>query len=337
MKSMRPSPLLSLLALIVIFPLIAAPSTGSREAYATAKCVLELDGTVAGWLSSVEGGNPYGEVVNEKVGTDRIQRKRVAGVRHEDLTITFGAGMSTGFYDWIKDTLDGKGPRKNGAVVMTDNSGQVLNRLVFYDALIKEVIFSPFDAVSKEPGQITLKLSCGYTQRTYAGGTIDMRAVSNKQKKWLQCHFQLKMDGLDDIASRAGRIESITVTQRLAQATGGNAKMGLGESTVVEVSNITVTFPDDYAEPLRSWLDDFVIKGNRGLEKGGAIEVLTPNSQNVIFTLVLSNLGILKLSPDYDAKDKSGIRKVKADMYCEDVDFIYLEDANPAESSRRSG
>lgn len=337
MKYMRPSPALSLFILIATLPLIAAPSLNERGVYASAQYVLELDGAMAGHLFSAEGGNPYGEVVNEKIGTDRIQRKHVARAKYEDLTITCGAEMGPELYDWIKGTIAGQGSRKNGAVVMADHSGQVLNRLVFYNALIKEVSFPVFESSSKDAGKITLKLSCGYTQRSYSGGSISMNAFSQQQRRWQLCNFQLKIDGLDQATARASKIEALTITQRVSQNAIGNAKEYNTDPTFVEVSHLTVTVPDDYADSLRQWMDNFVISGNTGDERAGVINVLASNKKDILFSLTLSNLGIFKLTPDQTDAGKSGIRRIKADMYCEEMDFIYMEDANTADSSRKSG
>lgn len=337
MKRMRPSPALSLFILIATLPFIAAPTMNERGVPASAQYVLELDGAMAGHLSSAEGGNLYGEVVNEKIGTDRIQRKHIARAKYEDLTITCGAAMGSELYDWIKGTLTGNGPRKNGAVVMVDHSGQMINRLNFYNAMIKEVSLPVFDSSSKEAGKITLKLSCGYTQRSYPGGSVSMNAFAQQQKRWLLCNFQLKIDGLDQAVARASKIEALTITQRISQDAIGNARGYNVEPSYIEVSHLTVTVPEDYSDSLRQWMDNIVINGNSGDERAGVIDVLAPNKTDILFSLTLSNLGLFKLSPDQTEAAKSGIRRIKADMYCEDVDFIYMEGANTTNSSRKSG
>lgn len=337
MKHLRPSPALSLFILIATLPFIAAPTLKDREVYSSVQYVLELDGAMAGHLLSAEGGNLYGEVINEQIGTDRIQRKHVARAKYEDLTITCGAEISPELYDWIKGTVAGNGSRKNGAVVMVDHSGQVINRLVFYNAMIKEVSFPVFDSSSKEGGKITLKLSCGYTQRNYSGGSVSMNSFSQQQKRWLLCNFQLKINGLDQAVSRATKIEALTITQHVSQNAIGNAKDYNMDPTFIEVSHLAVTVPDDYADSLRQWMDNIVINGNSGDERAGVINVLASNKKDLLFSLTLSNLGIFKLTPDQTDAGKTGIRRIKADMYCEEVDFINMENTNTVDSSRKGG
>lgn len=340
MKHKRPSHALSLFLMLAIFPLIAAPSTGGRT-YNTTYATLELDGAVVGFLDSYEGGSPYGEVVNDKVGPDRIQQKRIAGVRYEDLTLSFGVGMADALYAWISETATGKSPRKNGSVIMADSKGQVESRLVFYNAIIKEIHFSEFNATSKDAGRITLKLGCGYTQLAGPGGNIPRDTGINKQKRWTQNLFRLKIDGLESSVSKVNRIEALTLTQKTVKNMTGNPKNDFMEPMVVEVSDLRVTLPDAYSAQFRQWMDESVISGTHKQERQGSIEIISPNGQDVVFTLSLYNLGIFRLSPGKVEKGKESSPLINADMYVEGLDMFFTgddgADDDTTETSRRSG
>jgi hypothetical protein len=82
-------------------------------------------------------------------------------------------------------------------------------------------------------------------------------------------------------------------------------------------------------------MDNFVINGNGGDERVGVIDVLATNKQDILFSLTLSNHGIFKLTPDQTDTWKTGIKRIKADMYCEEMDFINMEGANTAGSPRK--
>src|SRR5687767_14588979 len=90
---------------------------GDGRVYASGRFALELDGINAGWLQSADGGHATADVVNERMGPDRIIRKHLAGVKYEDFTIECGVGMSKAFYTWMKDSLDRRYTRKSGAIV----------------------------------------------------------------------------------------------------------------------------------------------------------------------------------------------------------------------------
>ena len=67
--------------------------TGDKRGYTAGKYGIDLDGINAGWVSSVEGGMASSDVVVEKLGPDHIQRKHIAGVKYEDISVSCGTGM----------------------------------------------------------------------------------------------------------------------------------------------------------------------------------------------------------------------------------------------------
>src|SRR5688572_13870277 len=56
------------------------------------KLALELDGEFAGWLSSFEGGQAVGEVVEHKDGNG-IVKKHIGNVKYEDINVSLGLSM----------------------------------------------------------------------------------------------------------------------------------------------------------------------------------------------------------------------------------------------------
>ena len=94
------------------------PPTGTDSPnIAAGRYSIELDGALAGWVQSADGGSAVADVVVEKLGAGSlIAKKHIGNVKYEDISISCGTGMSKGFYQWIKDSMDGKAPRKNGAV-----------------------------------------------------------------------------------------------------------------------------------------------------------------------------------------------------------------------------
>src|SRR6266571_2407410 len=96
------------------------PITKDKRGYVAGKYGIELDGIMAGWVQSVEGGHATSDIVNEKVGSDHIIKKHIAGVKYEDITVNCGTGMSKGFYEWIKASFDHNYQRKHGAVITAD-------------------------------------------------------------------------------------------------------------------------------------------------------------------------------------------------------------------------
>ncbi|HWF86401.1 MAG TPA: hypothetical protein VG222_16185, partial [Vicinamibacterales bacterium] len=77
------------------------------------------------------------------------------------------------------------------------------------------------------------------------------------------------------------------------------------------------------ADQLYAWHEDFVINGNNGQdkEKGGTLEYMSANMKDVLFTLTFSGLGIFKLTPEKVEAGSENVRRVKAEMYCEQITF----------------
>jgi len=172
------------------------------RAFGAGKYGCELDGIMAGWLHSAEGGHATSDVVTEKLGPDHIARKHIGGVKYEDITVTCGTGMSKAFYNWMKDSFDHKHSRKNGAIIAANYDFKELTRLTFYNGLITEVGMPALDAASKDAAKMTIKFAPEYTRFSASvggGATISGKYASDAkiQKKWLPANFRLKIEGLE--------------------------------------------------------------------------------------------------------------------------------------------
>ncbi len=294
---------------------IAAISSNQR-AYVAGKYAIELDGIMAGWLHTAEGGHATSDVIDERLGPDQIIKKHISGVKYEDITVNCGTGMSKGFYEWIKASFDRKYSRKNGAIIAADYDTKEVRRLSFFEGLITEVGFPACDGASKDPAYMVLKFSPESTQ-VQPGSGKPVQISASVQKKWLPANFRLNIDGLD--CTRVNKIEALTVKQKVIQ------DPGTAPVVTLEVPNLVITLADAAADSFYKWHEDFVIKGNNGddKEKGGALEYLAPDLKEVLFSLSFAHIGIFKLSPDKVESGSENIRRVKAEMYCEDMKFNY--------------
>jgi phage tail-like protein len=305
-------------------------ATGDGRGYVAGKYGIELDGIKAGWVWSVEGGHATSEVVQEKVGSDAIIKKHIAGVKYEDISIQCGTGMSKAFYQWMKDSFDHKYTRKNGAIIAADFNYKEHSRLTFTNGLITEIGFPALDAASKDAAKMTIKFKPEITRQTQrTGGPSIVGQFENKQavqKKWLPANFKLRIDGLDKGCSRVNKIEAITVKQKVSEHAVGEMRDYEQEPMHLEIPNLVITFPESHGDEFYKWHEDFVIKGNNGdeAEKGGTLEYLTPNLKEVLFTLTFQHLGIFKLTPEKVEAGSEQIRRLKAEMYCEDMKFDYV-------------
>jgi phage tail-like protein len=303
--------------------------TADGRGFVAGKWGIELDGIMAGWLWSAEGGHATLDVVVEKLGADHLQKKHLAGVKYEDLTVTCGTGMSKGFYTWIQDSFDHKYSRKNGAVMAADYNYKEHSRLTFTNALITEIGMPALDAASKDAAKMTIKFSPEYTRQTTTTGGPSLAGKfpikADIQKKWLPANFRLRIDGLEDACKRVNKIEALVVKQKVVEHAVGEERDYQKEPAVVEVPNLVITFPESHSKDFYAWHESFVIKGQNGedQEKGGSLEYLTPDLKTVLYTLNFHHLGIFKLTPEKVESGSEQIRRLKAEMYCEDIKFNF--------------
>jgi phage tail-like protein len=305
----------------------AAPEERSEEAlaarsYATQKFALELDGAFAGWLASTEGGSAVGEVVTYRSGNDDVERKQIGSVRYEDVTISCGAGMSKHFYEWIRDTLERQPKRKDGAIVAADLNLRERSRLEFQNALISELGMPALDAASKDAARMTLKFSPEITRSKKGSGSVLKYEAGTKGFKWSPSGFRLQIDGLDDATSRVSKIEALTIKQKLQEYRPGETRDPVKLPSGVEFPNLAVTLSEAHADGFYAWHQDFVIEGNSGQgdEKGGTLEYQDRRGQP-LFTLTFQNLGVFKVAPGGTEANRDGVRRIKAEMYCEQISF----------------
>jgi phage tail-like protein len=299
-------------------------ATNNQRGYTAGRFAMDLGGSFAGWISSIEGGHATSDVVVEKLGADMIQHKHLAGVKYEDISVSCGTSMSKAFYTWIQASLDRKHTRNHGAIITADYNQKEVGRLNFFEALITEVGFPALDAASKDAAKMTVKIA-PETTRTVAKVGNDVQAPVGKgeQKKWLPSNFRLKIDNLEKACPKVNKIEALTIKQKVVEDPCGEQRDFQKVPASIEYPNLVITCAESHADELYAWHEDFVINGNNSQdkEKGGTLEYLSANLKDVLFTLTFSGLGIFKLTPEKVEAGSESVRRVKAEMYCEQITF----------------
>ena len=255
---------------------------------------LEIDGVAGGWLSHAASSDA------------------------KSLTLACGTGMSRGFYDALRNAFT-RPSSLTGAVVEADAGRAEQTRLQFHKGLISEIGFPALDAASKDAAKMTIKLAPEYTRVIAKTGDVALArtyppiaAHRSAQKKWLPANFSLVIGGTD--VTRGARVEPFAV--RFVSSANSPYK--------VEVSNLVVSVPESDAKAFQAWFAAFVQAGPgaQAARREGTLKYLSPEG-DVLFTLDLHGLGIFKFAPEKVEAGNENIRRVKAEMYCEKIEFKY--------------
>jgi hypothetical protein len=277
-----------------------ARSAGAADqrSYTAGRFALDIDAGPSGRLAGVDGGRLEGNVVVEdQVPGELFRHKHVAGVKYEDFTLQVGAGMGKGMYDWIKSSFDKGRDQRRASVISYDSSGNEKSRHGASQAYISSVTVPVLDRSSKEPAYLAVDLTCPKVTPLPSQGTLFQAA--GKQKAWLCSNFVFEVNGLD--TSRVASIDSFTWKCGIA-ADG---------STLLDVSDIGVTFPRADGASWHQWLDSMVNLADDA--RDGALTLIGANGGAVV-TFAFSSLGLYRLSPV-----PGSTKEIKAEMYCERV------------------
>jgi len=293
------------------------------RSYVSGNFFFQMDGVKCGFVKSVDGGTITAEVINEPAGPQYFVKKHIGTPKYEDFTMQIGFSMSKAIYDWIQASWAMNYQRKNGAIVACDYKLDAKSQREFFNALITETGIPACDGASKEPAYLTLKLAPEYTRNTKASGKASGEYGKNEQKLWLPQNFRLSIDGLD--CTKVAKVDAFTVKQTAVTDDIGDARDYLKEPGKLEFPNLKITMSEVASQTWWDWHEDFVIKGNNdeGREKGGTIEFLSPNRQDVLLTIKFFNLGIFKMGSDKMDANADAIKRCSAELYCERMEFQY--------------
>ena len=169
---------------------------------------------------------------------------------------------------------------------------------------------------------MTVKIAPEFTRvKKGSGQAVALPILPAVQKRWLASNFRLKIDGLDETCQHVNKIEALVIKQKVLEFHEGESRDTQLIPTTLEYPNLVITFPETHAQPVQDWFDSFVLNGENGQdrEKGGTLEYLTLDLKSDLGALQFFHLGIFRL--DEDENDSSNVRRLKAEMYCEEITF----------------
>jgi hypothetical protein len=231
--------------------------------------------------------------------------------------------MSKGFYEWIKAALDRKPVRPDGAIHNCDFDGNIISTLAWRSGLITEVGFPASDASAKEQALMTIRIAPEFTRQQATSGKINTSPYPVKQQKWLSSNFRVSIQGCEEACKRVNRIDAFSIKQQILEYPAGELRDHEKEPGNLEIPNLVITMAESHADAFYDWHKSFVIDGRNGQdqEKTGQLDYLSQDLSSTLFTLNFQGIGIFKLTPEKVEAGSENIRRFKAEMYCESIEF----------------
>lgn len=286
--------------------------------------MFDQGGTNAGYVKSVTGGNIKGEVAVHQLGPDNVQKKHLATIVHEPITVEVGMGMSKSFYEWIQSSFDKGHVTKSGELVAANFDYEAQSARAFTDAYISEVTIPALDGSSKEPAYMTVKFDPEKIRYEKRGGEKLTGTLASNQKKWLCSNWRVDISGLN--CTRVAKVDSFTWKQSVIKDEVGMFREATKHPAKVEVPNLKLTISMADISDWQDWHRSFVIDGlcTEGDEKEGSITFLGPDLKEELAEIQLFNVGLISLQQAKQEANKEEVARFEVELYVEKMMFNYM-------------
>jgi phage tail-like protein len=137
-----------------------------KDPYRGFKFRIEWDGIQQGGFREVSGVDFDQTPVEYRDGTDvNHVRKLPALNKYSNITLKRGITDNHEIWDWRKKCIDGKVERKNGSIVLLDETGQEKARWNFHEAWPTKLTIAGFNATSNDVAIEELAIAHEYVEK----------------------------------------------------------------------------------------------------------------------------------------------------------------------------
>ena len=136
-------------------------ATGDRrDPFRTFNFAVEIDGIQRAGFRECSGLDAANDSIDYREGTDNLAVKKIPGlVKYSNITLKWGMTDDTELWDWRKRAMTGKVERKNGSIVLLDDTGAEKMRWNFREAWPTKWTGPSFNATGNEVAIETLEIA----------------------------------------------------------------------------------------------------------------------------------------------------------------------------------
>ena len=136
-------------------------ATGDRkDPFRAYNFLVEIDGITRAGFREVSGLDSGQEVASYREGTDPLSVRHLPGlVKYSNITLKWGITDDAELWNWRQKAVDGKVERKNGSIVLLDDTGAEKIRWNFSHAWPTKWTGPTFNATGNEVAIETLEIA----------------------------------------------------------------------------------------------------------------------------------------------------------------------------------
>jgi phage tail-like protein len=135
------------------------PTGDRKDPYRSYNFLVELDSITRGGFRECSGLDSAQDPIDYREGNQRHTTRKLPGmVKHSVITLKWGITDATELWDWRKKAMDGKVERKNGSIILLDDTGAEKVRWNFRDAWPSKWTGPTFNATGNEVGIETMEI-----------------------------------------------------------------------------------------------------------------------------------------------------------------------------------
>lgn len=139
------------------------------DPYKNCRFLVEIDGIVQAGFSDCAGFGSSVEVIEYREGGDAPTVRKLPGkTTYPDITLKWGITDARDLYDWHATAVAGKAERRNGSIILLDDSGAEKVRWNFFAAWPSKYEGPSLSGKGNEVAIDALTLSCERVERPRA-------------------------------------------------------------------------------------------------------------------------------------------------------------------------
>jgi phage tail-like protein len=136
------------------------------DPYKNFRFLVELDGIVQAGFAEVSGFGSNIEVIEYREGGDAATVRKLPGkASFPDIILKWGVTDSRELYEWHRAAVNGTIQRKNGSIILLDDTAQERIRWNFFNAWPSKWDGPDFNAKGNDVAIDTLTVSCERVER----------------------------------------------------------------------------------------------------------------------------------------------------------------------------